>query len=362
MNSRIHLLAAVACGLLLAPAAAAQRLIIVDASGGGAFTAINPAIESATHGDTILVRAGSYQSFRVDRGVSVIGEGVVLLTAPVHYPSVTIAGVPAGQTAAVRGFIGFPFISLMIEDNDGAVHVQGMGLPSRVLNNRSLTLRRLGTGRGSLTITSSNVVLQQCNLTLGNQITVERSNVTIAECVIRRMANPFFQGPVAVVNGNSTLTIAGAADSVLAAYSSGTPYPVIDVTLGTVVLEPAVTLEPAFGAPAVRGGTLITRHVPSMSVDVAGGTFSTRVHAAQALRAHTLLSLPLLDRVPTPFGDLWVSTSNFLLDSGTVPASGFRTHAFAVPLGLPPGLTVAVQALVAQPTGIELSTVAVVGL
>src|SRR5437867_7856524 len=61
--------------LLLAPAARAGNVLVVDASGGGAFTQIQPAVDAAADGDTILVKSGTYGSFVVgDKGLAIVGD------------------------------------------------------------------------------------------------------------------------------------------------------------------------------------------------------------------------------------------------------------------------------------------------
>ena len=46
---------------------------IVAAGGGGNFTDIQPAIDAASDGDLILIQAGSYSAFTLDKGLTLIG-------------------------------------------------------------------------------------------------------------------------------------------------------------------------------------------------------------------------------------------------------------------------------------------------
>ena len=87
---------------LLASLAGAQAQIVVDASGGGHFTQIQPAIDFARAGDVIVVRAGTYGEFLLGKGVAIVGEPGSGLTPGSRGPGlIRIENVPAGEVAAV---------------------------------------------------------------------------------------------------------------------------------------------------------------------------------------------------------------------------------------------------------------------
>lgn len=72
--------------------------IVDQANGPGTnFTAIPPAIAAAVAGDVIIVRQGSYGTFTLTRGMTILGEGAVAITAP----GVAVNAVPAGEIAAL---------------------------------------------------------------------------------------------------------------------------------------------------------------------------------------------------------------------------------------------------------------------
>jgi pectin methylesterase-like acyl-CoA thioesterase len=51
------------------------NVLVVDASGGGSYTQIQPAIDAADDGDTILVKSGSYTWFSViDKSIAIVGD------------------------------------------------------------------------------------------------------------------------------------------------------------------------------------------------------------------------------------------------------------------------------------------------
>ena len=79
-------------------------VFVVDASGGGDFTQIQPAIDASASGDTVLVRAGDYR-FQVSqlliqgKGISLIADG-----SDVNIDPILIMGIPATNRVVVRGF------------------------------------------------------------------------------------------------------------------------------------------------------------------------------------------------------------------------------------------------------------------
>ena len=88
----------VALALALAPLAYGQAATyVVDDSGGLGvnFTDIGSAIAAANPGDRLLVRDGNYAAFTLDKGLFVLGTGLV------QTGNVTVTGVPQGSVAAL---------------------------------------------------------------------------------------------------------------------------------------------------------------------------------------------------------------------------------------------------------------------
>lgn len=88
----------VALALALAPLAYGQATTwVVDDSGGAGvnFTDIGSAIAAASPGDRVLVRDGTYAAFTLDKGLFVLGTGLV------QTGNVTVTGVPQGSVAAL---------------------------------------------------------------------------------------------------------------------------------------------------------------------------------------------------------------------------------------------------------------------
>ncbi len=95
---------------------ARAETFLVDAAGApdADFTAMQPAIDAAAPGDTIMVRDGDYDGFVLDRPLTVIAEQVGARFAD----TTVVRDIPAGTTASLTGF----FLEfLVIEDCPGSV-------------------------------------------------------------------------------------------------------------------------------------------------------------------------------------------------------------------------------------------------
>lgn len=75
MSLQAHRLLRTSIAAILLAIPARASLWIVDASGGGHFTDIPPAIVAASPGDVLLVLPGTYSGFTLDKRVHVIGQG-----------------------------------------------------------------------------------------------------------------------------------------------------------------------------------------------------------------------------------------------------------------------------------------------
>jgi len=105
----------------------------VDAGGGGQFTDIQTAILASQPGDVLLVQAGTYAPFALDRGLTLIGYGACNVSGPI-----TIAGVPATQTAAL---VHIEAPTLDIQTCDGPVLVQDTQQLESISVSHSLDVR-----------------------------------------------------------------------------------------------------------------------------------------------------------------------------------------------------------------------------
>jgi hypothetical protein len=86
--------AALLCAL--APSAFANTYVVDDDGGPGVdFTNIPAAIAAASPGDVLLVRPGTYSSFTLTKGLSILGE------SGVSVGRFTVDGLPRGQVAVI---------------------------------------------------------------------------------------------------------------------------------------------------------------------------------------------------------------------------------------------------------------------
>lgn len=106
----MHIVVARAQALLasvLVLGTASAGVIRVDAAGGGDFTDLQLAIDASVAGDILLVRPGTYVAFG-QPAILVFGKGITITADPPAstfqvISRIIIDGVPAGQTATLRG-------------------------------------------------------------------------------------------------------------------------------------------------------------------------------------------------------------------------------------------------------------------
>jgi hypothetical protein len=106
-------------------------VLVVDASGGGSYTQIQPAVDAASDGDTILVKTGAYAWFSVtDKALTIVGDaGSDVEIAG----SVTLRNLAASKTLVVENLkaIGIfdasnPHLGygISISNNQGHVRIE----------------------------------------------------------------------------------------------------------------------------------------------------------------------------------------------------------------------------------------------
>lgn len=105
MTSRSSRVAAL---LALASVASAGDLTVGPAGSGADFPEVQEAIDASSPGDRILVAAGTYAPFEVDRPLRILGEGRSAVTIESPLPgggwrAMRVTGVGAGQEAIVSG-------------------------------------------------------------------------------------------------------------------------------------------------------------------------------------------------------------------------------------------------------------------
>ncbi len=158
MRSLPLLLAGCVCAALTAPLTA--DVIVVSAAGGGAVTAIQPAIDAANDGDTVLVKPGSYFGVcTVDgKALTIVGDAGALP----NVSSLWIKNVPLGSTVTLARLKvpGASTTALRVENCQGAV---------RVVACEASGLGALGSGRHAVELThSGDVAFARCVFKGGN--------------------------------------------------------------------------------------------------------------------------------------------------------------------------------------------------
>ncbi len=111
-------------------------VIVVSSSGGGQFTNLQMAVDSAADGDTLLVKAGGYSSFTVDaKGLSVVADTGAAVTVS---GSVVVQNLAANQNVVLAGLTvtgvtttsmdNTPGVALLATANAGALRVDACSL------------------------------------------------------------------------------------------------------------------------------------------------------------------------------------------------------------------------------------------
>jgi hypothetical protein len=337
--------------------ASAQRMLVVDAAGGpgSQFTRIQPAIQAAVAGDTVLVRAGTYaEALDVDKGIALIGQEARLQLANFSLVGLVIHDLPASDWFVMRGFRT----------------VQGLGrvFPIRVTACEGPVtvrdLRRNDLAIWSLRVTDSLQVHVADLLLYGAAF--ERSSVVVERAVVEpdifhavqvvggevRLVQCSMRGGLGLAQGAGVFLDAGRVlltRSMAAGTGAGSSaHSAIETVAGEVILDPTTTLSAPAGVPLISGpATVTTLELASLAADSTGSQLDVALHGPAGAGFVTLLSFPG-PILPTPFGELWVHyEANLLLDYGVLPAD--RSHRTTLVHGpVPPGVALTLQSVLFQ--------------
>lgn len=175
--------------VVLASGVEAQRVwVVAPAPGPGvAFTAIQPAVDAAADGDTVLVRRGIYGDFTIDgKAVSVAADG-----EGVQVRSVTVANTGPTQPVVLRRLTSRAFTdALTIDACLGAIQIEDC-----TLTPLGPTTASSNTSPGARVTDSPQVTFAGClligagpqgmpNRSASEGLVVLRSSVTLHGCTV----------------------------------------------------------------------------------------------------------------------------------------------------------------------------------
>ncbi|MCA8957874.1 MAG: hypothetical protein KDC87_17490, partial [Planctomycetes bacterium] len=117
---------------LLAAGSAAQTTHVVDAKGGPGsnYLDIQAAVDAASPGDRIVVRAGAYLVFQVTKPLSISAEAGVQVGSGIdpNRAEVIVRGIGAGQTFSMHGVdlvVSWKTFPVVVDQCLGTVILEG---------------------------------------------------------------------------------------------------------------------------------------------------------------------------------------------------------------------------------------------
>lgn len=342
---------------LLTAAATAQTVHVVDpgALPGTAFTTIPDAVFAAAPGDTIYVRANNYGALRLTKGVTIVADPGTLLVGGFE-----ITGIPAGQTAVLRGFstlFAHPIADLgfSIVNNQGGVYLEDITYGSFVRpiidTNAEVGLLRCeirDAADGILVVTSnvwfagcvlsprtaigfnvmsppgidaitSKILLSQCNLS--GSIT---TNIGVSAGPALRMASSEVQ------LGRDTWVQAGVD-------TANTPMWAIETVSGALYVDSTARVDGRYGAAPITGPVVpVARDVATVFASPANWNNQVTVGiVSHPNKIWTILFMIPGPPIATPLGDFWGTTPVAEILNGTAVRDSISfAVAQSVPLGL----------------------------
>jgi hypothetical protein len=376
--------------LLLAVALPAQRTIIVDQSHGPGthYTDLPPAVIVAVHGDTIIVRRGSYRlPAATSQGITILGESGAAINWTAFTPfQFQVSAIPAGRSFVIKGLaIQAPFFSqdgvLKFTACQGTVHLEDVAV--------SVGPTAQGAHRPSapavLFDSCASATLNHCTLKGAPGLAAKnQSRVTASGCTLSGQDATIFGlsfsqsveaihvdsahftlagGQATGGNGisgvsaapafyavNSFTTLAGDGTTVL---KSGSP----NATFGGTTWQGFLTRDPAVQIlGGLTGSASVTvQRVPALNGRGAppGGSVTATLYSPVGDLVIFLASRPAPPVVVPPFGELWLDPLGiFYVDVAfqgasehwnvSMPIAPFATHGLPIALqGLSgPGLDV----------------------
>ena len=273
-----------ACALVLLSSVglAAQKTWIVDAKNGKGthFTDIQPAVNAASDGDTIVVRAGNYGGFHANKSISILGvPGAIVNRGGANpFQALTISGLTADKVIRIYGLsIAVPIVypsGPTISNCQGRVLLENVSFSGAshglvVRKSKQVWLASCNLV-GVLDIRDSRVTATDCSLfgTIRQLsqpgVYARSSNVTLSRCDVKGAPKLFFAASPGILATNATLMITSDGTGAITAGLGTAPVPAITGS-GTLVLDPNVVLRSTNNSPPITGSIRVTRRtVPSL--------------------------------------------------------------------------------------------------
>lgn len=344
--------------------AAQGRTWIVDiANGTGTdFTNLPPAISAAADGDLIFVRRGNYFGATTGKALTILGDGARFDISSTGF---TVSALPAGRDFVLRGFLFDGFgTQLTVQNCAGRVLLDGLRMnpvPSSVTRGPALSISNsalvtihdlTATGSPAVVATSSTVHITNSSLTglsavlsplrfeaqpglrvTGSRVDISNSGLAGGDGVVSGFTFAF-PSP-ALVADNTDLRLRGSVTALRA--GGGTlSASALSGNLGSLRLDPAVTLTPSGTAPRIAGTiTVQTTTLPALSAFFAGLGFHVTLDlSAPPGDAAALFIGPPYDLLPLPLfgGELGIDPARLtLVHSGPTDPTGHLRLSILVP-------------------------------
>ena len=357
--------------VVLPAALSAQTTYVVSGTPGPDvdFPTIGLAVNATAPGDTIVLRPGLYNApVIISKGITLQGDPGALFSAG----QILVNAVPLGQTFVLRNFdLTVPNEPTATEPRIAISGCQGMVLcqdlsmnykgsnPMTLSGSPRVALTRCSfVGNTPVTAINSGLSMSDSSIVVeapGSYpfagtvaLSMLTSKLAIADCLIEGPGGEtLFNSAVPAINAGGVVRIGGASTVIrVTATTTGiSPNPAINAAdtpaaTTSVVVDPAVTLVPAPGSPAIvdstfNGGATRIADVPSCVIrrELLGDVVELSGPANQAW--FQFISTPPVFPVLTSVGLVWSDHTNLLLlGMGTYDASGQAV----LPLPPPPGV------------------------
>lgn len=314
-----------------AAAIGAQATLTVDALGGpGTYPDIQAALAVAVPGDRIDVLAQPnvvYPAFQTGLGVRLFGIG-----DPALQPF-TVALLPSVQVFTAKGLQVLNG-TIDLHDCSGSVHLDAVVgyCDNNGCQGPALSVQRCGfvsanrcefTGQGLAAVEAadSTLVLSESE-GLGSDASANRPSSSspalhLVRCTTSLAGGGWYGGSEdgalpaspALQSTDGQIDLCGDSTTLsggqLVAFA-----PAIDATGGVIRLDPAVTLQPSAGGPAIVGTAQVQpTDIPfaTLEIDGQGGSLVASGKFVPQTLGALLLGLPLRGQPLPSYGDLWLA-------------------------------------------------------